>query len=168
MELVARHFDEIILDDYFFVTTKNDSDIAAKGNRSWTQFRLDLMNEVGRNLVVGAARAVNPRVKVVIKYPNWYEHFAGLGFDLEQGPKIFDGIYTGAETRDPDETEQFLQQYESYADRPLLRGHRTGPERRRLDRHLRHPLCRPLCGTALGHDVRQGPRNDAVLLGRNA
>jgi len=46
MERVARHFDEIILDDYFFVTTKNDSDIAAKGNRSWTQFRLDLMNEV--------------------------------------------------------------------------------------------------------------------------
>jgi hypothetical protein len=30
MERVARHFDEIILDDYFFVTTKNDSDIAAK------------------------------------------------------------------------------------------------------------------------------------------
>ena len=114
MELVARHFDEIILDDFFFVTTKNDSDIAAKGSRSWTQFRLDLMNEVGRNLVVGAAKAVNPRAKVTIKYPNWYSHFAGMGFDLEQGPKIFDGIYTGTETRDPDETEQFLQQYESY------------------------------------------------------
>jgi len=111
---VARHFDEIILDDYFFVTTKNDSDIAAKGNRSWTQFRLDLMNEVGRDLVVGAAKAVNPRAKVTIKYPNWYGHFAGLGFDLEEGPKIFDGIYTGTETRDPDYTEQFLQQYESY------------------------------------------------------
>ena len=114
MERVARHFDEIILDDYFFVTTKNDSDIAAKGNRSWTQFRLDLMNEVGRDLVVGAAKAVNPRAKVTIKYPNWYGHFAGLGFDLEEGPKIFDGIYTGTETRDPDYTEQFLQQYESY------------------------------------------------------
>ena len=31
-ELAARHFDEIIQDDFFFVTTKNDSDIAAKGN----------------------------------------------------------------------------------------------------------------------------------------
>jgi hypothetical protein len=113
-EQVARHFDEIILDDFFFVATKYDSDIAAKGARSWTQFRLDLMDDAGRELVVGAAKAVNPRVKVVIKYPNWYEHFQGLGFDLKQGPKIFDGIYTGTETRDPDNTDQFLQQYESY------------------------------------------------------
>jgi hypothetical protein len=114
MELTARHFDEIILDDFFFVTTKYDSDIAAKGSRTWTQFRLDLMDEAGRDLVVGAAKAVNPRVKVTIKYPNWYEHFAGLGFDLEQGPRIFDGIYTGTETRDPNNTDQYLQQYESY------------------------------------------------------
>ena len=40
-ELAARHFDEVIQDDFFFVTTKNDSDIAAKGDdgKSWTQFR---------------------------------------------------------------------------------------------------------------------------------
>jgi len=113
-ELTARHFDEIILDDFFFVTTKYPSDIAAKGERSWTQFRLDLMNGVGRDLVVQAAKAVNPRARVTIKYPNWYEHFAGSGFDLDQGPKIFDGIYTGTETRDPNITDQFLQQYESY------------------------------------------------------
>ncbi len=113
-ELTARHFDEIILDDFFFVTTKLESDIAAKGSRSWTDFRLELMNGVGRDLVVGAAKAVNPRAKVTIKYPNWYEHFAGMGFDLEQGPKIFDGIYTGTETRDPNTTDQYLQQYESY------------------------------------------------------
>lgn len=114
IELTARHFDEIILDDFFFVTTKYPSDIAAKGDRSWTQFRLDLMNEAGRELVVKPARAVNPRARIIIKYPNWYEHFAGLGFDLEEGPKIYDGIYAGTETRDPHTTDQFLQQYESY------------------------------------------------------
>ena len=114
VELTARHFDEIILDDFFFVTTKYESDIAAKGARTWTQFRLELMDEVGRNLVVGAATAVNPRAKVTIKYPNWYEHFAGLGFDLQEGPKIYAGIYTGTETRDPNLTDQYLQQYESY------------------------------------------------------
>jgi hypothetical protein len=113
-ELTARHFDEIILDDFFFVTTKYESDIAAKGTRSWTEFRLDLLNEAACSLIVGPAKAVNPRAKVIVKYPNWYEHFAGLGFDLEQGPKIFDGIYTGTETRDPNTTDQFLQQYESY------------------------------------------------------
>ncbi|MGH9529674.1 MAG: hypothetical protein ACRD2S_07130 [Terriglobales bacterium] len=112
--MTARHFDEIILDDFFFVTTKTDSDIAAKGDKSWTQFRLGLMDDAARNLVIGAARAANPRVKVIIKFPNWYEHFQGLGFDLDQEPKLFDGIYTGTETRDPVNTDQHLQQYESY------------------------------------------------------
>jgi len=113
-ELAARHFDEFILDDFFFVNTKTDSDIAAKGERSWTDFRLALMDDAGANLILKAAKDVNPRIKVVIKYPNWYEHFQGLGFDLDKGPKMFDGIYTGTETRDPVYTDQFLQQYESY------------------------------------------------------
>jgi hypothetical protein len=113
-ELTARHFDEIILDDFFFVNTKRDSDIAAKGSKSWTQFRLDLMDEAAQSLVIGPAKAVNPKAKVIIKFPNWYEHFPGLGFDLDKEPKMFDGIYTGTETRDPVLTDQHLQQYESY------------------------------------------------------
>ncbi len=113
-ERAARHFDEFILDDFFFVNTKTDSDIAAKGDRSWTDFRLALMDDAGANLILKAAKDVNPKIKVVIKYPNWYEHFQGLGFDLDKGPKMFDGIYTGTETRDPVFTDQFLQQYESY------------------------------------------------------
>jgi hypothetical protein len=113
-ELAARHFDEVIQDDFFFVNTKTDSDIAAKGTRSWTQFRLDLMDDVAENLIVKPAKAVNPKVKMVIKFPNWYEHFQGLGYDLDKEPKIFDGIYTGTETRDPEMTEQNLQQYESF------------------------------------------------------
>jgi hypothetical protein len=113
-ELAARHFDEVIQDDFFFNSTKRDSDIAAKGARSWSQFRLDVMDDAAGNLLVKPARTVNPRVKMVIKFPNWYEHFQGLGYDLDKEPKIFDGIYTGTETRDPVMTDQNLQQYESY------------------------------------------------------
>jgi len=113
-ELAARHFDEIIQDDFFFVTTKNDSDIAAKGTNTWTQFRLKLMDEAAENLIIKPARAVNPKVKLIIKFPNWYEHFQGLGYDLDREPKLFDGIYTGTETRDPEITDQNLQPYESY------------------------------------------------------
>lgn len=113
-ELAARHFNEVILDDFFFYTTKSDADIAAKGGKSWTQYRLEKMREVAKNLVIGPSKAVNPAVKVIIKYPNWYAHFQGLGFDLEQEPQMFDGIYTGTETRDPYITDQLLQQYESY------------------------------------------------------
>ena len=36
------------------------------------------------------------------------------GYDLDKEPKLFDGIYTGTETRDPEITDQNLQQYESY------------------------------------------------------
>jgi hypothetical protein len=114
VELAARNFDEVILDDFFFYTSKSDADIAAKGSRSWTQYRLEKMREVAQTLVLRPARAANPRVHMVIKYPNWYEHFQGLGYDLDQEARQFDGIYTGTETRDPETTDQLLQQYESY------------------------------------------------------
>jgi hypothetical protein len=114
VELAARHFDQVILDDFFFYTSKSDADIAAKGKRSWTQYRLDKMRAVAQDLVLAPARAVNPRVRMIIKYPNWYEHFQGLGYDLDIEAKKFDFIYTGTETRDPEITDQLLQQYESY------------------------------------------------------
>ena len=49
----------------------------------------------------------------MIKYPNWYDHFQGLGFNLEAQPAMFDGIYTGTETRDPS-SSQHLQAYLGY------------------------------------------------------
>ena len=112
-EITARHFDEFLLDDFFFTSCKSPVEITAKGNMTWTEYRLKLMNEAGRNLVVGPAKAVNPKVKVIIKYPNWYDHFAGLGFNLQDGPTIFDGVWTGTETRDP-AGDQHLQNYLSY------------------------------------------------------
>jgi hypothetical protein len=118
-ELTARHFDEFILDDFFFTSTKSDFDVAAlkqmdKGARSWTDYRLAVMEDAAKNLVIGPARRVNPKVKVVIKYPNWYDHFPALGFNLARGPKLFDGIYTGTETRDAVRSAQHLQPYLSY------------------------------------------------------
>lgn len=114
VEYTARLFDEVILDDFFFTSCKCDLCIEAKGNRSWTDFRLALMDEAARELVVKPAKAVNPKVKMVIKYPNWYEHFQGLGFNLETEPKLFDGLYTGTETRDAVRSNQHLQQYHGY------------------------------------------------------
>jgi hypothetical protein len=91
-EFTARHFDEVILDDFFFANTKTPSDIAAKGEQSWTDFRLKTMNQVSQELVGDPARAANPKVKIISKFPNWYEHFQGNGYDLEQQPKIFDAF----------------------------------------------------------------------------
>ncbi|MEJ0102667.1 MAG: hypothetical protein WDO19_08975 [Bacteroidota bacterium] len=113
-EYTAKNFDEVILDDFFFTNCKNDGAIKDKGTRSWTQYRLELMVEAAKSLVIGPAKAVNPKVKMVVKYPNWYEHFQGLGFNLEKEPSMFDGIYTGTETRDAVSSAQHLQQYLGY------------------------------------------------------
>lgn len=115
VEHTARLFDEVILDDFFFTSCKCDLCIDAKGDRSWTDFRLQLLDQAARELVLKPAKAVKPNVKVVIKYPNWYEHFQGLGFNLETEPPIFDGVYTGTETRDAVRSNQHLQQYHGYS-----------------------------------------------------
>ena len=112
-EYTAKLFDDFILDDFFFIDLKNDDEIAAKGSKSWTEYRLRLMADAGRELVVDPAKKVNPKVKVIVKYPNWYDHFHGLGFNLEEEPAYFDGIWTGTETRDPG-SAQHLQNYLSY------------------------------------------------------
>ena len=115
VEYTARLFNEVILDDFFFTNCKCENCIRAKGQRSWTQFRLSLMEEAARELVIAPARAVNPHVELVIKYPNWYEHFQGLGFHLEAEPRLFDRVYTGTETRDPILGNQHLQAYHGYS-----------------------------------------------------
>jgi hypothetical protein len=112
-EFTARHFDEIILDDFFFANCKCERCIAAKADKSWTQFRTEEMDGVSRDLIIAPAKAVNPKVRVIIKYPNWYESFQGLGYDLAVQPKLFDAIYTGTETRDAN-FGQRLQSYQSY------------------------------------------------------
>ena len=114
-EYTAQLFDDFILDDFFFIDLKNDDEIAAKekSGKSWTDYRLRLMADAGRELVVNPAKKVNPKVKVIIKYPNWYDHFQGLGFNLEEEPLYFDGLWTGTETRDPG-SAQHLQNYLSY------------------------------------------------------
>jgi hypothetical protein len=60
---------------------------------SWTDFRLQLMTDAARDLIINPAKAVNPQVKIIIKYPNWYEHFQGLGFNLETGPKCSTDLF---------------------------------------------------------------------------
>jgi hypothetical protein len=114
VEMAARHFDEVLLDDYYFFDRKTDYDVKAKGNRSWTQYRLETMREVTENLIVKPAKAVNPKCKVIIKMANWYDQYAGMGNDTEKVPLIADGMFSGTETRLWVGQEQHLQPYLSY------------------------------------------------------
>jgi hypothetical protein len=112
-EFTAKHFDEIILDDFFFSNDKGDDAIAARGDKTWTQFRTGLMDDVSKDLIIAPAKAVNSKVRVIVKFPNWYESFQGLGYDLAVEPKLFDAIYAGTETRSAS-AGQRLQSYQSY------------------------------------------------------
>ena len=114
-EYTASLFDAYILDDFFFTNCKCEQCIVAKGDRSWTDYRLDLMTEAAENVIIKPSKAVNPNVQVTIKYPNWFEHFAGMGFNLETQPAMFDGLYTGTETRDPVLGNQHFQAYHGYS-----------------------------------------------------
>jgi hypothetical protein len=114
-ENAAAVFNEIILDDFFFTNCACDDCLSRKGDRSWEEFRLELMTEVSENLIVRPAKAINPNVKVVIKYPNWNEAYQASGYNTEKQPSIFDGVYTGTETRDPAISQQHLPRYASYS-----------------------------------------------------
>ena len=157
-EYTAKHFDDFILDDFFFIDLKNDDEIAAKekSGKSWTEYRLRLMADAGRELVVNPAKAVNPKVKVIIKYPNWYDHFHGLGFNLEEEPLYFDGLW-----RDPrpgfGSAPAELSELQR---RALLRQHRPWQEWRWMGRCRWHPHEHgSLCRTAPSHDALEDTRD---------
>ena len=114
VEMSASIFNEIILDDFFFTNCKCSSCIEAKGTKSWSEFRLPLMKEAAEELVIAPAKKLNADVKLIIKFPNWYDSFSETGYSLEEEPGIFDMIYTGTETRDPLYTQQHLPKYLSY------------------------------------------------------
>ena len=110
----AGVFDEIIFDDLFIFNSRSEAAQKAKGDLSWTDYRLKVMKAVGEDLVVKNARSVNPRIHLIIKPPNWYDQYQFSGYNLEAQPKVFDMVYAGTETRDSDNTAMHLQQYQSY------------------------------------------------------
>ncbi|MEM3145807.1 MAG: permease [Thermoproteota archaeon] len=141
---LAEIFDEFIIDDLFFENCKCEECIKAKGSKSWKEYRLELMEEISRDVIIKTAREVNPNIRIILKYPNFYEHFQFVGYNLEVQPKLFDMIYTGTETRDPDYTMQHLQEYQSYLIMRLLENTKPGGNgggwidplgRRTLDRY---------------------------------
>ncbi|ACI18732.1 hypothetical protein [Dictyoglomus thermophilum] len=114
VEYTASLFDEIILDDFYFTSCSCEGCIKSKGDKSWQEYRLNLMTEVSQKYVVDPAKRVNPKVNMIIKYPNWIESYHENGYNPETQKDIFDGIYVGTETRDPKYTQQDLPRYLSY------------------------------------------------------
>ena len=120
----ARHFDEFIIDDFFFTNCMCADCIREKEafNRahgitdgSWQAYRLDLMRRVSLEDMIGPAKAANPNVRIIIKYPNWAESYQETGYNPKEQRALFDAIYTGTEARDMETTDQHLPRYLSYS-----------------------------------------------------
>lgn len=114
VKMNAEIFDEIIFDDFYFLNCRCEKCVAAKGNRSWKQFRLEQKEWVTKELIMKPAKEVNPDINVIVKFPQWFEDFSETGYDLVKDTDLFDSIYTGTETRNPEYAQQHLPKYLSY------------------------------------------------------
>jgi len=102
VERTASIFDTIIFDDFLFTTCACKFCEAGKGEKSWGEYRTGLLLNVVRERIIKPARAVNRNVKLVIKYPCWYDGYFAGGYDVLRETALFDQTWAGTETRDPE------------------------------------------------------------------
>ena len=114
-EYTASMFDEIMIDDFLFTDCECEECKAAKGDKTWVEYRGDLMVQVSRERILKPAKIVNPKVKIIIKYPQWYDNFHNRGYEVVRETQDYDKIWVGTETRDPDNERWGRKaQYEAY------------------------------------------------------
>ncbi len=114
-EYTAAIFDEIMIDDFLFTDCQCEECKKARGDQSWSDYRCDLMVRVSRERILQPARKVNPRVKIIIKYPQWYDKFHERGYEVIRESADYDKIWVGTETRNfEDKRWGGKVQYEAY------------------------------------------------------
>ncbi len=128
-EFTAGLFDEIMIDDFWFTDcacpeceTARKAKTATVGARSypvsgdsWEDYRCELLVRVSQDRILAPARKVNPDVKIIIKYPQWYDRFHERGYEVLRETRDFDLIWVGTETRDyGDQRWGGTPQYEAY------------------------------------------------------
>jgi len=128
-EYTAGLFDEIMIDDFWFTDCACEACDAARRAKtvtigqktylvagdSWEDYRCELMVRLSRDRVLGAARRVNPKARLIIKYPQWYDRFHERGYEVVRQTADFDRIWVGTETRDYDDARWGgTPQYEAY------------------------------------------------------
>lgn len=114
MRAQASVFDEIILDDWLFTICNCEKCIEGRGNMSWADYRTKLLLEKSKQYIIDPAKQVNPKVKVIIKYPNWYEGHRQNGYDVLNETNQFDKMAVGIETRIPETQDQHIPIYSGY------------------------------------------------------
>ncbi|NPU99596.1 MAG: hypothetical protein HPY51_20590 [Candidatus Omnitrophica bacterium] len=98
----APLFNEIMIDDFLATDDTTPASVEAKGERSWPEYRMMLMNTVAVRAIRAPARLSNPTVRFILKFPQWYDRFHLFGYDVSTAPRLFERIWVGTETRNPE------------------------------------------------------------------
>lgn len=115
MEEVAPLFDQFILDDFFCTGDTSLESKQAKGDRSWSVYRRELLTGLSSSVFIEPAKAKNPDLTMIIKYPQWYDKFHEFGYDVATEPALFDRVFVGTETRGQyTQRYGFMQPYEGF------------------------------------------------------
>ncbi|MFA5816176.1 MAG: hypothetical protein WC865_11200 [Bacteroidales bacterium] len=115
MEDSAPFFDTFIVDDFLCTADTSLESKTAKGERSWSEYRRSLLTELSQSVFIKPAKNKNPAIKIIIKYPQWYDRFHLFGYDVVTEPKLFDGVWVGTETRGQyTQRYGFVQPYEGF------------------------------------------------------
>jgi hypothetical protein len=113
-QYAASLFDEIMVDDFWFTDCACPECDRARQARTvtigqktfpvpgdtWEDYRRELMLRLSEQYLLEAAKKVNPKAKIIIKYPQWYDQFHERGYDVARETAAFDRIWVGTETRD--------------------------------------------------------------------
>ncbi|MGD0591211.1 MAG: hypothetical protein ABSA44_10500 [Bacteroidota bacterium] len=111
---LAQVFDDIILDDWLFTTATDSKSVADRGNLSWAAYRTKLLLDQSKKYIIDPAKKVNPKVRITIKYPNWYEGHRENGYDVYHETLQYDNMAVGIETRNRMIHDQHIPIYSSY------------------------------------------------------
>jgi hypothetical protein len=111
----APVFDEIVVDDFYCTGDISAESEKARGGRSWAEHRQALMTSLIDPLIVRPARDANPHVRLILKYPQWYDRFHMFGYAPGRMSGAFDRIWVGTEVRNPETRRMgFVQPTEGY------------------------------------------------------
>jgi hypothetical protein len=124
---LAQVFDEIIVDDWLFTICTCARCLAARGNASWADYRSGLVAEKSKRHLIDVAKQTRPQVRVIIKYPNWYEGHRRHGYDVALQTPQFDAVSVGIETRLRRTHDQHIPIYSGYVFQKWIGGD-AGPK----------------------------------------
>jgi hypothetical protein len=128
-EFTASLFDEIMIDDFWFTDCQCSDCKSARQSRkvtvgektypvpgdTWEDYRCELMVHLSRDRILTPAKRINPKARLIIKYPQWYDRFHERGYEVVRETADFDRIWVGTETRDYDDARWGgTPQYEGY------------------------------------------------------